>query len=472
MLLPRLILLLLTSLSSGLLWAVWLIHASGVSSKPWALILATGTSLLLPLMVVWHVRDYRRHTRKLLFLLEAIENNDTSIRFTEPGRHDKEPEHSVNEALNRLATMLHRIKQQTAQQEKYYELILECAGSGILVINRRGDICQKNSEALRLLSMEVLTHLDQLNRISPPLSQQLHNCCGGDILQASYSNRQGEVTLAIHVRQIILGEEELRIIALNDIRNELDQQELDAWVRLTRVLIHEIMNAITPITSISDTLLQLSHHDDMPADGSSTHSSSSSPLPDEVKQGLQTISHTGESLMHFVESYRRFTSLPTPSPEVFGLQEFLQRMVHLARHQYAAEEIQFLVEVQPDDLLLYADEKLISQVLTNLLKNAIQAIGEQKASAGTPSAQLMEQSTGHIRIHAYSNEAEAVVIEVSNSGPQIPAETAAHIFIPFFSTKPQGSGIGLSISRQIMRLSGGHLRLLPGTPTTFQLTFD
>lgn len=449
--LPRLILLLLTSISCGLLWAVWLLHAASGSGKPWALILASGMTLLLPLMVVWHVRAYRRHTRKLLFLLEAIENNDTNIRFTEPDRRDKEPEHSVNTALNRLAAMLHHIKQQTAQQEKYYELILECAGSGILVINRRGDVCQKNSEALRLLSMEVLTHIDQLSRISPPLCQLLHNCVGGDTLQASYSNRQGEVTLSIHVRQISQSDEELRIIVLNDIRNELDQQELDAWVRLTRVLIHEIMNAITPITSISDTLLQLSSN-----------------TSEEVTQGLQTISSTGQSLMHFVESYRRFTSLPTPSPEVFGMQEFLQRMVHLARHQYAAEGIHFHVEVQPDDLLLYADKKLISQVLTNLLKNAIQAIEEGEATS-PPSGRKCE---GEIRLRAYSNAEEAVVIEVSNSGPQIPSETAAHIFIPFFSTKPQGSGIGLSISRQIMRLSGGHLRLLPGTPTTFQLTFD
>ncbi|MGN0310564.1 MAG: sensor histidine kinase [Bacteroides sp.] len=459
MLLPRLILLLLTSLSCGALWAVWLLHAASSSGKPWALILATGTSLLLPIMVVWHVRAYHRHTRKLLFLLEAIENNDTSIRFSEPDRPDKEPEHSVNAALNRLATMLHHIKQQTAQQEKYYELILECAGSGILVINHRGDVCQKNSEALRLLSMEVLTHIYQLSRLSPSLSQQLHNCHGGDTLHASYSNRQGEVTLSIHVRQILLGEEELRIIALNDIRNELDQQELDAWVRLTRVLIHEIMNAITPITSISDTLLQLSYNTPTKVSAAG-QPLPTGPLPEEVTQGLQTISSTGQSLMHFVESYRRFTSLPTPSPEVFGVKEFLQRMVHLSRHQYAAEGIRFHVEVQPDDLLLYADEKLISQVMTNLLKNAIQAIEEGKTAEG------------EIRLRAYSTASEAVVIEVSNNGPQIPAETAAHIFIPFFSTKPQGSGIGLSISRQIMRLSGGHLRLLPGIPTTFQLTFD
>ncbi len=487
--LPRLILLLLTSISCGLLWAIWLLHAASSSGKPWALILATGTTLLLPIMVVWQVRAYRRHTRKLLFLLEAIENNDTSIRFAEPDRLDKEPEHSVNTALNRLATMLHRIKQQTAQQEKFYEFILECAGSGLLVINQRGDVCQKNSEALRLLSMEVLTHIDQLSRISPPLSQQLHNCHGGDTLHANYSSRQGEVTLSIHVRQITLGEEVLRIVALNDIHNELVQQELDAWVRLTRVLIHEIMNAITPITSISDTLLQQSNNTPAKATPAAQPLLTQA-LPEEVTQGLQTISNTGQSLMHFVESYRRFTSLPTPSPAVFDVQEFLQRMVHLARHQYAAEGIHFHVEVQPDDLLLYADEKLISQVLTNLLKNAIQAIEEDATAtpsptdsqqAATPSPTDSRQascptsgreSAGEIRLRAYSNADEAVVIEVSNTGPQIPAETAAHIFIPFFSTKPQGSGIGLSISRQIMRLSGGHLRLLPGAPTTFQLTFD
>ena len=176
--------------------------------------------------------------------------------------------------------------------------------------------------------------------------------------------------------------------------------------------------------------------------------------------------------MHFVESYRRFTSLPTPVPEVFGVKAFIERMVHLAQHQHSAQGIRFSIAVQPADLLLYADEKLISQVMTNLLKNAIQAIGEQKATTYSPSARAMKEASGELNIRAYSNEAEAVVIEISNSGQQIPAEIAAHIFIPFFSTKPQGNGIGLSISRQIMRLSQGHLRLLPGIPTTFQLTFD
>ena len=458
MFLPRLLLLLFTAISCGVLWTLWLLQAAEGCGKPWTTILGAGFTLLLPLLLVWHVRAYRRLTRKLLFLLEAVENNDTCIRFATDNQKEDEAERAVNQALNRIASMLHRIKQQTAQQEKYYELILECAGSGILVLNSRGDVCQKNNEALHLLGMEVLTHIDQLNRISPPLCQQLRSCCGGDTLHASYNNRRGEITLTIHVRQITLGNQELRIIALNDIRNELDQQELDAWIRLTRVLIHEMMNAITPITSISDTLLQLSQ--------------GSSSLPNEMTQGLQTISRTGESLMHFVESYRRFTSLPAPAPEVFGVKAFIERMVHLAQHQHSAQGIRFSIAVQPADLLLYADEKLISQVMTNLLKNAIQAIGEQKATTYSPSARAMEQASGEINIRAYSNEAEAVVIEISNSGQQIPAEIAAHIFIPFFSTKPQGNGIGLSISRQIMRLSQGHLRLLPGIPTTFQLTFD
>ena len=211
------------------------------------------------------------------------------------------------------------------------------------------------------------------------------------------------------------------------------------------MLTHEIMNAVTPITSLSDTLLGLTEEQ---------------ASKEEIKNGLQTISSTGKGLLAFVESYRKFTRIPTPEPSLFYVKSFVERMVELARHQYPDVQVTFHTDITPDDLILYADENLISQVATNLLKNAIQAIEGEK------------DKEGHIRIRAYCNEAEAVLIEISNNGPAIPQDIAEHIFIPFFTTKEGGSGIGLSISRQIMRLSGGNLSLLPGKETTFVLKFN
>ena len=204
------------------------------------------------------------------------------------------------------------------------------------------------------------------------------------------------------------------------------------------------MDSVTPITSLSDTLLSLHQNAD-----------------DEIRNGLEVISTTGKSLISFVESYRKFTHIPTPEPTLFYVQKFAERMVKLARHHTNFPNITINVSVEPSDLIVYADENLISQVVLNLLKNAMQAIG-------------CEQADGLIEVKAYCNEEEAVLIEVSNNGPVIPQEEAEHIFVPFFTTKEGGSGIGLSISRQIMRLSGGSIALKSAPAakrTTFVLTF-
>ena len=259
-----------------------------------------------------------------------------------------------------------------------------------------------------------------------------------------FHNERGTVNLSIRVSEINVRKEHLRILALNDINTELDEKEIDSWIRLTRVLTHEIMNSVTPITSLSDTLLSMVEDKD-----------------EEISHGLQTISATGKGLLAFVESYRKFTRIPTPEPSLFYLKAFIERMVELARHQNPCDHITFHTKIDPADLILHADENLISQVVINLLKNAIQAIGDQP--------------DGQIDIQVYCNETEEVLIEIKNNGPVIPPEIVEHIFIPFFTTKEGGSGIGLSISRQIMRLSGGSLTLLPDNKETkfilkFQIT--
>lgn len=386
----------------------------------------------------WQLSLYRIHTKRVLFMIDALENNGNAIHFPE---EKTTPEtRDINRALNRVGHILYNVKSETAQQEKYYELILDCINTGVLVLNDNGAIYQKNNEALRLLGLNVLTHIRQLSKVDVTLMQKVEFCRTGEKLQITFNNERGTVNLSIRVSDITIRKEHLRILALSDINSELDEKEIDSWIRLTRVLTHEIMNSVTPITSLSDTLLSLSD----------THD-------EEIRSGLQTISTTGKGLLAFVESYRRFTRIPTPEPSLFYVKAFIDRMVELARHQNTCENITFHTNISPADLIVYADENLISQVVINLLKNAIQAIGTQ---AG-----------GKIEISARCNDSEEVLIEIKNNGPAIPPEIADHIFIPFFTTKEGGSGIGLSISRQIMRLSGGSITLLPGKETKFVLKF-
>ncbi len=368
-------------------------------------------SILLLILYISLWRRYHRNIRKVAFLFDALDSGDYSFRFPEDkGLQD---DRLLNAALNRVKEILQHARDEQKEREKYYELILNSVDTGILVVDEeRGIVLQHNSSALKLLGREAVSHVSQIK-------EQLKE-------------------FSIRESHAVLKDRRVRILGFSNIKGELANQEIDSWVKLIRVLTHEIMNSVTPIISLSDTLL---NH----AEG-------------EQHEGLQVISHTGKELIAFVENYRKFTAVPVPQPALFYVRPFIERMEQLVRQTMPAAATTS-VRVEPADLLVYADEALIARVVTNLLKNACQAIPDD----------------GHIDIHAYANEQEQVIIDVTNDGPPIPEDVAAHIFVPFFTTKKDGSGIGLSISRQIMRLSGGSINLVstPGTaPTTFQLTFN
>ena len=401
----------------------------------------------IPLMAVWIfllrqiLLSDKRNAQKVAFMFDAIDNSDYAFQYATRGRSSNDK--LVSESLNRITQILFQAKADAAQKEKYYELIMNSVNTGIIVLDDNGVIFQTNNEALRLLGMSVFTNVRQLGRIDENLENTVRNIQPGDKHQISFTNERGNVHLSIRVSEMTLQEKHVRILAINDINSELDEKEIDSWIRLTRVLTHEIMNSVTPITSLSDTLLSLHENAD-----------------DDIRSGLEVISTTGKSLISFVESYRKFTHIPTPEPSLFYVQKFVERMVKLARHHNNFPNITINVSVEPSDLIVYADENLISQVVLNLLKNAAHAV------AGKPD--------GEIVVTAYCTEAEQVAVDVTDNGCGIPADVAANIFVPFFTTKPNGSGIGLSVSRQIMRMHNGSIMLkhsLAGK-TTFMLLFN
>ena len=391
---------------------------------------------------VWKLYQlFIQNNRKVAFLLDAIENDDPAVRFYEK-INDKDNS-QVNRMLNRVARILYNAKIDTVQREKYYELILDFVETGIVVLNAKGAVHQKNRKATELLGLEVFTHIKQLASVSVELQEIFTTSKPGDKFQTSFTTEQGHVHLLMRVSGITIKDEQLRIIALSDINRELDEREIDSWIRLTRVLTHEIMNSLSPVTSLSETLLTLSSAQD-----------------EEMHQGLETIHTTGKGLINFVKSYRQLTRLPSPEPNLFYVEPFLQRMVQLARHQHPSSHISIDLHRITDGLILYTDEHLLTQVVTNLLKNAMQAIGDAE---------------GHIRLSAYRQGEKTVRIEIANDGPRIPDEMTEQIFVPFFTTKEEGSGIGLSLSKQIMRVCGGTLSLRPYTNaddwTTFVVCF-
>lgn len=418
-----------------------LVAASTVFVMQHRWIAATASLLSVAFAFGWSVQLYRRNLRKVSFMFDAVDNNDYAFHYA-TARHATE-ERIINESLNRILQILLQAKADAKEREKYYEMIMNSVNTGIVVINEKGFVLQQNSESLRLLGLPVFTHIRQLERIDEKLAERFTDLQPGEKYHLSFRNERGAVNLSVRVSETVLKGERVKLIAMNDIHGEMEDKEVDTWIRLTRVLTHEIMNSVTPITSISSTLL--SRHDEM---------------KEELRNGLELISDTGKGLISFVESYRRFTHIPTPQPTLFYVGRFIERMTQLASHHHASH-IAIQTDIRPDDLILYADEDLIGQVVLNLLKNAIQAIGP-------------DHPDGQIMVRASCNSNESIVIEISNNGPTIPPEEAEHIFTPFFTTKEGGSGIGLSVARQIMRLSGGSISLKSNDPnhrTTFVLLF-
>jgi signal transduction histidine kinase len=244
------------------------------------------------------------------------------------------------------------------------------------------------------------------------------------------------------------------MLSLQDIRNELDEKELDSWMKLIRVLMHEIMNSIAPITSLSESLCKYYMIEGHVA------------RPDELTEatinttlrGLNVIREQGNGMMQFVESYRKLTRLPKPELKAFRVFDLLERIKILYSSLANSEKVKLMISVNPPSIELLADENLVSQVLINLVKNALEA---------------NDNLDGKIHIYTGLNSDHRLEIRVADNGKGIPDEIIGQIFVPFFTTRENGSGIGLSLSRQIMRLHGGTLQVRsnPGKETVFNMVF-
>ena len=402
--------------------------------------LLAGIGLVVLLFaIVNYIHGVKKLKEKCYLMLEAIRNNDYSFRL--PTTYHSASEQVLQDTINQFGILMNEQKQQMVQQEKFYEHIMSAVSTGIIVIDEHDNIMQANPAAAKLLGLPILSNLRQLERYGNDVADLFRLIQAKERRQLHLQTDKGEVDLSIACVRTELDRKAVRILIMNDIHNELDEKELDSWIKLTRVLTHEIMNSMAPISSISDTFMQREDVKDS-----------------EIYDGIRAIHETSTGLISFVDSYRKFSALQQPQPEPFYVQEIIKQVSSL---NIVPEHINLNIQVEPNDLMLYADSNLIRQLLINLLKNAVQAIGNHQ---------------GRILVHAYADKNEHVFINVSNNGPAISSELARQIFVPFFTTKQDGSGIGLSLARQIMKLSGGTITLLKtGTnnwPVTFQLEFS
>lgn len=385
-------------------------------------IILTIVAAIVLTAVVSVMLTSRRMRRKVAYMLDALEDKELNFRFDEKRLRDRR----FNRTLNRLRNIFDKERREILEQEQYYGLMLDHVRTGVAVIEANGRVNWCNKTALSMLGIATFSHIRQLRAVSESLYEAFSKVTGMNEERASFFNEARKKTIALTASGARIGGKNVKVVAFNDISDEMADNEQESWTRLIRVLTHEIMNTVTPIASLSETLYKYLDKE----------SSACSP---ELLTGLETISQSSRGLIRFVESYRNLTRVAAPSKKAFALKELIDRVFQLTGRQTAGVTCTYVEK--SDDILLYADENQISQILVNLVKNACQA-GADK-----------------IEITAEIDISENIIINVANNGRPISKESQEEIFVPFYTTKQDGTGIGLSLSRQIMRLHNGSLRL-------------
>ena len=378
-------------------------------------------------------QHYKIFNSNVLFLLNALDNGDYSFHFSEAKLSRREKE--LNVMLNRIKEILVSARKEVIENEKFLSLIIESVSTGIIIMDEKGHVQTVNQSALNLMGLPVFTHINQLNNINETFPELFRNLRVGENPRIEVSNEREEMQVTLSLSEIVIKRGRMKVITLNNIGNELEAKEMESWIRLIRVMTHEIMNSIAPVTSLSETLLTLHNTPE--------NDSSEEDLRLNTIEAFQTIHSTAKGLLSFVDSYRKFTAIPKPNIRSFEVKPLIDKILHLEEKCIKGKDIQVEVFETSEHTKWLADEKLITQVLVNLVKNAVEAITDTE--------------TKKIRISINHHADGKVQIEVSNTGNPIAKEVLPHIFIPFFTTKDYGTGIGLSISRYIMRLHGGKL---------------
>lgn len=406
--------------------------------------------IFLSISLIYYINNTNR---KIKFFFDSVRNDDSSFSF--PIEEKNRNVRDIYKSMNRVNQQIQQLKIENRSQEQYFQILLEHLATGIITYNNKGYVLHANSSAKRLLGADILTHLQQIERIDKKLYQTIKRMSPSERRLVALTTDQGEIQLSLKATSFKTGNDEMVILSVQDIKSELDEKELESWMKLIRVLMHEIMNSITPITSLSESLSRIySSGEEAVSPEQITSKTIATTL-----QGLNVIKEQGKGLMSFVESYRKLTRVPEPDKKVFKVVDILNRVQVLYSSLDKSDRISLSFSLKDPDLEIFADQNLVSQVLINLIKNALEA--------------NEYNDEGRIVIVAGIDINKHPEICVIDNGPGITDKNLDEIFVPFFTTRQNGSGIGLSISKQIMRMHGGNLKVrsVPCKETVFCLSF-
>ncbi|PEN13218.1 ATP-binding protein [Longibacter salinarum] len=422
----------------------------------WALYELALVAVLAACYFAWRLILYvEKSARDLTRFLESVRYADFSQGYTSDGRgplFDR-----LRDAFRNVTREFRRIRAEKEEQVRYLENVVQHIGIPLISFRDDGTVELMNRAARRLLRTGPVRNIDALRDLSPELVDHLCTLDPGRQAMVRVTEDDRTMQLSVSVSRFRLRDEAHAIATIQDLRNELEEKEMEAWQQLTRVLTHEIMNSVAPISSLASTAHRLL--EDVPAGDGADPSQNAVEIRADAREAVETIERRSKGLISFVDSYRSFTKIPNPTFEVLEAREMFENVRRLLRVQIEEHNLSCEIQVDPDPLEFTADLELIEQVLINLTLNAMQAV------EGRPDARIMMRA----RIDRRSRP----VLQIADNGPGIPPDVQERIFVPFFTTKEDGSGIGLSLSRQIMRLHGGTLtvRSEPDVETAFTLRF-
>jgi len=399
------------------------------------------------------VKTLERSNDNMTSFLDSIRFDDLSSSF-KTDSHDPTVQR-LHRELNDALAKLRSSRTERDSEYQFFKNIVQHVGIGLLTFKKDGTIQIMNTAAKRLLRVTKAETVEDLRVVSDPLVEVFLKLKTGGRELIRLKTGDESVQLSIFAIELTMRGEEVKLISMNNIQNELEEKEMEAWQNLVRVLTHEIMNSVTPISSLAGIVEEdLKHRIEKGPEAILKK--------DELQDmhlSLQTITKRSEGLIHFVKEFRNLTHIPAPKSTTVEAKSLLEELAMLHKKELADRSITCTIQVEPEHLKIFADKHMIEQVLINLIKNAIQAFDEQDDK--------------HIALNAYTNEKGRVVIRVKDNGPGIDPEALDKIFIPFYSTKKTGSGIGLSLSRQIMRRHEGSITVKStvGEGTEFFLRF-
>ncbi len=391
--------------------------------------------------------------KKITKFLESIRYSDFSSSFSYDnnlGRSFKE----LNKAFNSVADAFRKERADKEEHLNYLNTVVQHVTTGLLSFDGDGKVGLMNSAARRFLNMPQIRNISEILAVNVTLYKKLKQMDPGE---KALIRVNSELNLAIHATELILRGHSYKLIAMQNIHSELESKEVESWQNLTRVLRHEIMNSITPIASLTGTLNEILSEDLKPL-GNDKFEISDESLSD-LEEGLQTIENRSKGLVKFVDAYRDYTSIPKPKFGRIKIDELFDHICQLLKREFKEIGIDFHANTHFNNLEITADRELIEMVLINLLKNAKEAIKDTEE----PKIELVARVDGERR----------VLLDVKDNGPGIIPEAQQRIFIPFYTTKKSGSGIGLALSRQIMQMHHGSLSVKsePDLYTIFTLKF-